>query len=167
MDNEKVNILVKDSITDALLTLLKKKTLDKISITEIVNKAGVGRVSFYRNFDSKEDILEKYLIKVTDDFIQNSGIDFKHNDTKTYIIILFKHLEKYKDFTFNLYKSNCLYLVEKQFKRIFEMRNYDYSEYKRQFYIGGIYNIYYYWLVNGYKETPEEIANNLVDLLQK
>lgn len=162
-----VNVLVKDSITDALLTLLKNKTLDKISITEITNKAGVGRVSFYRNFDNKEDIIDKYLEKVTDEFIQNSGIDFKNNDTKTYITILFKHLEQYKDFTINLYKSNCLYLVEKQFKRIFEMRNYDYNEYKRQFYIGGIYNIYHYWLVNGFKETPEELANNLVDLLQK
>ena len=167
MDNEKINILVKDSITNALLKLLNKKTLDKISITEITSKAGVGRVSFYRNFDSKEDIIDKYLEKVTDEFIQNSGIDFKHNDVKTYITVLFKHLEKYKDFTNSLYKSNCLYLVEKQFKRIFEMKNYDYNEYKRQFYIGGIYNIYYYWLMNDYKETPEELANNLVDLLQK
>lgn len=162
-----VNILVKDSITEALLTLLKNKTIDKISITEITNKAGVGRVSFYRNFDSKEDILDQYLEKVTDEFIQNSGIDFKHNDVNTYITILFKHLEKYKDFTNSLYKSDCLYLVEKQFKRIFEKKNYNYNEYKKQFYIGGIYNIYHYWLVNGYKETPEELANNLVDLLQK
>lgn len=162
-----VNILVKDSITDALLTLLKNKTLDKITITEITNKAGVGRVSFYRNFDSKEDIIDKYLEKVTDEFIQNSGIDFKNNDVKTYITILFNHLEKHKDFANSLYKSNCLYLVEKQFKRIFEKKNYDYNEYKRQFYIGGVYNIYHYWLVSGFKETPEELANNLVDLLQK
>lgn len=162
-----LNVLVRDSITDALLELLSKKTLDRISITEITNKAGVGRVSFYRNFGSKEDIIEKYLEKVTDEFIQNSGIDFKNNDVQTYITILFKHLEKYKDLTSSLYNSNCLYLVEKQFKRIFEIRNYDYNEYKRQFYVGGIYSIYYYWLVNGFKETPEELANNLADLLQK
>lgn len=139
----------------------------QISITEITNKAGVGRVSFYRNFDSKEDIINKYLTKITDGFMATSGIDFKNNDMKTYITILFKHLEKYKDFTYNLYKSNVLYLVEKQFKRVFEMKNYDYNEYKRQFYIGGIYNIYYYWLVNGFKETPEELANYLIDLLEK
>ncbi|MCM1083912.1 MAG: TetR/AcrR family transcriptional regulator [Clostridium sp.] len=167
MNNEKINMLVKDYITDALIKLLNKKTLDKISITEIVNVAGVGRVSFYRNFESKEDIIDKYLTKITDEFIDVSGINFKTNDTKTYISILFKHLEKYKDFAYNLYKSNNLHLIEKQFRRIFEMRNYDYNEYKRQFYIGGIYNIYQYWLINGCKETPEEMANNLVDLLQK
>lgn len=167
MEQEKLNVLVKDAITDALFKLLNKKTLDKISITEIVNKAGVGRVSFYRNFDSKEDIIEKYLIKITDDFIETSGISFKNNDTRTYITILFNHLEKYKEFTYNLYKSNCLYLVEKQFKRIFELRNYNYNEYKKQFYIGGIYNIYHYWLINGFKETPEQLANNLANLLQK
>lgn len=167
MEQEKINILVKDFITDALIELLKKKTLDKISITEIVTKAGVGRVSFYRNFESKEDIIDKCLTKITDNFIKTSGISFKDNDTRTYIITLFNHLEKYKEFTHNIYKSNCLYLVEKQFRRIFEMRNYNYSEYKKQFYIGGIYNIYHYWLVNGFKEKPEQIANNLVDLLQK
>lgn len=167
MKEEKVNILVKDSITVALLELLKKKTLDNISITEITNKAGVGRVSFYRNFESKEDIIDKYLTDITDKFISSSGINFKNNDTKTYITILFKHLEKHKDFTYNLYKSNCLYLVEKQFKRIFDNRHYGYSAYKRYFYSGGIYNIYYHWLVNGYKETPSELANELVNLLEK
>lgn len=160
-------MLVKDSITEALLQLLKIKTLDKISITEITNKAGVGRVSFYRNFESKEDIIDKYLTNVTDNFIRNSSINFKNNDTKTYITILFEHLEKYKDFIYNLYKSNVLYLIEKQFKRIFDNRYYDYNIYKRYFYIGGIYNIFYYWLVNGFKEKPKELANELIDLLEK
>ena len=167
MDNEKMNILVKDSITDALLKLLNTKTLDKISITEITNKAGVGRVSFYRNFESKEDIIDKYLTKITDEFIESSNISFHNMNTYDYLITLFTHLEKHKEFTTNLYKSNCLYLVENQFKRIFELRNQNYDKYKRHFYQGGIYNIYYYWLINGYKESPKELADKLKDLLTK
>lgn len=50
MNFEQENILVKNFITEALIKLLKNKTLDKITITEITNKAGVGRASFYRNF---------------------------------------------------------------------------------------------------------------------
>lgn len=164
MDNEKINILVKDSITDALLILLNKKTLDRISITEITSKAGVGRVSFYRNFNSKEDIIDKYLTKVTDNFINKSQISFRNDNIEKYLLTLFTHLENYKDFAYNLYKSNCIYLIESQFKRIFTQNYKEYDKYKRDFYIGGIYNIYYNWLINGCKESPKELSIELKNL---
>ena len=167
MKEEKLNTLVKNSITLALLKILEKKTIDKISIIEIVNTAGVGRVSFYRNFKSKEDILDKYLTQITDEFINNSKISFKDNHIRTYITTLFEHLEKYKNLTTSLHKSNLLHLIEKQFYRIFNIRNNDYTKYKRFFYIGGIYNIYYCWLINGYKESPSELAEELTDLLKR
>ena len=118
MNND--NLSVKEYITDSLLSLISKTTLDKITVTDIIKKAGVSRVSFYRNFKSKENILEIYLTQITDNFLETSGINFKENDLKTYFTILFKHLYNYKDFSYNLYKSNCLYLVENQFKRIFQ-----------------------------------------------
>lgn len=65
--NEAHEIVV-ESITDALLILMKKKPLSEINVSELCNKAGVSRVSFYRNFTSLEDILLKYLKKCTDDW---------------------------------------------------------------------------------------------------
>lgn len=47
------NIVVKESITQALLILMENKDFEKITITDIVNKAGVVRMSFYRNYTSK------------------------------------------------------------------------------------------------------------------
>lgn len=44
-------------ITEALLILIQKKNYRDISITEICAKAGVTRMSFYRNFRCKEDVL--------------------------------------------------------------------------------------------------------------
>ena len=49
---------VEEYIISALFKLMERKTYESISITEITNKAGVGRISFYRNFDSKEDIVK-------------------------------------------------------------------------------------------------------------
>lgn len=51
---------VANKITETLLDLLKKYDLNKISISALCDKAGVGRASFYRNFNSKEDVLKKY-----------------------------------------------------------------------------------------------------------
>lgn len=55
--NEKKNTYVRKQLLIALLELLKTKKLDDISINELVDKAGVGRVSFYRNYANKKDIL--------------------------------------------------------------------------------------------------------------
>ncbi len=44
--------------------LLEKKELTKISISELVKRAGVSRAAFYRNYDSKEYILETVLRSV-------------------------------------------------------------------------------------------------------
>ena len=65
--NEAHDVVV-ESITGALLILMQKKPLNEINVSELCTKAGVSRVSFYRNFTSLEDILTKYLKKCTDDW---------------------------------------------------------------------------------------------------
>ena len=59
--NEARNAYVIEHITDALLKLLKEKPIQEISISEIVDTAGVGRTSFYRNYETKEDVVKKYI----------------------------------------------------------------------------------------------------------
>ena len=55
---------VRESITGALLELMKKQEFEDITISDLVNRAGVGRASFYRNYISKEDVLKKELEKI-------------------------------------------------------------------------------------------------------
>ena len=59
MNNEQKNTYVKKRITAALLALLKEKPLSDISVSELTGKAEIGRVSFYRNYQNKEDILKE------------------------------------------------------------------------------------------------------------
>ena len=59
MNNEQKNTYVKKQITAALLDLLKEKSLSAISVSELTSKAEIGRVSFYRNYQNKEDILKE------------------------------------------------------------------------------------------------------------
>ena len=75
--------MVIESLTQALLQLMEKKPLNRINVSELCSRAGVGRVSFYRNFDSLDDILVQHLKKCTDDwwrdFIQRETDDFYTN----------------------------------------------------------------------------------------
>lgn len=160
--------LVDEYITEALLVLMKKKEYRAISITEICEKAGVTRMSFYRNFESKEDILKKWLTSITDDFLVVSGISYKNDSNRDYFIKLFTHLKKHKTICSAMYKADLIYLVKEQFDRVFlSIHQDEYDAYKSYFLAGGIYNVFLLWLMNGCKETPEELAERMDSILIK
>ena len=57
----KKNTMTKECIFTALLILMEKKPYEEITITDIAKKAGVSRMSYYRLYKSKDDILEELL----------------------------------------------------------------------------------------------------------
>lgn len=71
------NALVIECITTALLEMMRKQSFDSITITDLTKRAGVGRVSFYRNFTSKKEILARYLDKLLQEW--GSEFESKHD----------------------------------------------------------------------------------------
>lgn len=160
--------LVGEYITDALLYLMKKKDYKDISVTEICEKAGTTRMSFYRNFESKEDILKKRVTDITDTFLAVSGISYKNESTEVYFTKLFTHLKQQKAICLALYKADLIYIVKEQFDRVFlQIHKDEYDDYKSYFLAGGIYNVFLLWLINGCKESPSEIAERMESILVK
>lgn len=160
--------LVSEYITDTLLMLMRKEDYKEISITEICEKAGVTRMSFYRNFESKEDILKRWIESVTDTFLTVSEISFKNDSSKDYFVKLFTHMKQHQEICEALYKADLIYLVKEQFDRGFLSIYHDeYDDYKSYFLAGGIYNVFLLWLMNGCAETPEELADRMTDMLVK
>lgn len=48
-------------LTTALLQLLETHDLNTISVTQVVKRAGVSRMAFYRNFETLDDLLSAYF----------------------------------------------------------------------------------------------------------
>ena len=67
--NQENKAITRESIEISLLQLLEKKDFKKITISELVERAGVSRAAFYRNYGSKEEILksifESSIAKIT------------------------------------------------------------------------------------------------------
>ncbi len=59
MSNEESNKITKECLQTALIYLMNEKPFDKITITELVARSGVSRSAFYRNYSSKDDIIEE------------------------------------------------------------------------------------------------------------
>ena len=52
----------------ALFDLMDMKPFSEITVTEIIERAGIARASYYRNFESKEAVINCYIDGVFQDF---------------------------------------------------------------------------------------------------
>ena len=149
----------KQLIAESLISLMKKKNFNLITNKDITNKAGLSHVTIYRHFKSKDEIIKYYLDYITDKFVQTSKILYNPDDFNAYLIKLFTHLEKNKELEILLYKSNMIHYLKDEFDRIFlaKATNFD-EKYHYAFISGGLYNLYYYWIKNDCKESPQELS---------
>ena len=67
---QRTSDFLKECIADSLLRLLRTKPLEAITIREITELANVSRVTYYRNFTSKEEVIEFKLDKLMTDWIE-------------------------------------------------------------------------------------------------
>lgn len=59
--NDEYRNLIRSSIQTALFQLIEKKEFCKIKITEVIERAGVSRSAFYRNFSSLDEVISEEL----------------------------------------------------------------------------------------------------------
>ena len=79
-------------------------------------------------------------------------------------VLIFTHLEKNKDIGILLYKADMIHHLKDEFDRIFLNKATSLNEeFTYSFISGGLYNIYYYWIKNGCKESPQELSKMFKD----
>lgn len=59
MSNKESNRMTRECLQTALITLMGQKPFDKITVSELVRRSGVSRTAFYRNYNTKEEILNE------------------------------------------------------------------------------------------------------------
>ncbi len=160
--DRKSNKIVTESITIALIQLMEKKDFNDISITELTKRAGVGRVSFYRNFEDKKDVIRKYLNDIQYEFMISREANRHDSNFTEYITDLFAHLYNYKELAQLLLKADMFYLVKEQFDYVFNNLKTTSEEEAALFFLsGGLYNAFYYWASGNFVGSPKEIAESI------
>ncbi|MBQ9766028.1 MAG: TetR/AcrR family transcriptional regulator [Lachnospiraceae bacterium] len=160
-----INKIVCESISLALVQLMNKKPFNQITISEITKTAGVGRSSFYRNFDSKEQILLSYIHNLYGDFFSAKDILSvypKQTDLEHFLIPRFRFIKKHKDFFIALRKNNLLYYIFEQMEPELILllcgQDNSLSKYYCSMFSGSCASIVRLWIDTDFKETEEEMA---------
>ncbi|MBR2745922.1 MAG: TetR/AcrR family transcriptional regulator [Erysipelotrichaceae bacterium] len=147
-------------LTESLLKLIKKKRINEITVSELCNKAQLSRLSFYRNYDSIEEILRRHLSNITGDFLNKTSVNYRITPKEQFITELFSHLLNHRSVIELLFSNNLSYLVKEEFDEAFSRSAEKYDDIYRCYVASGAYfNLFYYWFINGCKESPQTLSD--------
>lgn len=158
--------LLKACIVHGLLLLLKEKTLEQISIKEIVARAGVNRSTYYRHFQSKTDVIRFFYRRRLDEYLQSvpSGLP-----TAAYFAGMFESFLRYKDEILLLHGRGLSYLLlDEMNSRISGMlagRKDAAAELYFHYHLGGVFNSFCFWLQSDMQIPPGQLARLCVRIL--
>lgn len=160
LSNKESNKLTRESIRTALVFLIGQKPFDKIKITEIVNRAGVSRTAFYRNYTSKEDVVQEICEELLKWLSVNYLPVFLQNKHACYVE-LFNHLKERKLLVEMLQRSDLAQQVLLSGSSLIESK-YTPKTPEEHYCIvckeTVSIKIILEWIKGGMRETPEEMA---------
>jgi AcrR family transcriptional regulator len=150
------NAIIRECITEALLRLMKKKPFTQITVSEITLLAGVARVSFYRNYESKEDILVQKLNEAAVAWFEIISEDANED----IVLGLFRHSLEMKEMAQLVYQHNLSHLLFKNIHDCVGPKSTDTVEeaYQNAYLAGSMFGVLDEWIRRGMNTSPEEMS---------
>lgn len=158
-------------ISDALTELMRKKPFNEITVKDITDKAGVARLTFYRHFETKEEVLNyrfqelfsEYLSTIENteakNLLEALTICFTYWKKNTRQIVALKEngLDALLYAPFSKYLDTMLskYHADKEMLDI-----------QRQFLVGGLYFSMIEYIISDDAPSPSQAADSVLKLLK-
>ena len=147
-------------IADALFSLMKRKPFQQISVTEICEEAAIGRKTFYRNFELREDVIDFQLDLMLDNYkMELASLSFEQ-----YLRHHFIFVQKNADYFIALYHNGLSSFAIEKFSVLHPKTIPVWSEdpieqeYRSAYIISGIEAIQRVWISRGCVESIDEVV---------
>lgn len=166
-DENPIAFRSKQMITEALLDLMASLPYDKISITMLVDHAQVARKTFYRNFDSKDEVLDLYIEALFEQYLARLS-KLTQFDEHQAVLIYFQFWQEHLDFLQALIHSKKTHLILLTYEKYLplidagfqqsETAESPYYAYSIAFSSGGFWRLLCVWAEKGAVDSPEKMA---------
>lgn len=162
-----------DKTATALFTLLREKDYGDITISEVCAKAGLTRKTFYRDFDSLDDVVDFAVYARISEYIANPHPSsfqeyvyrfFAFCAERKEVLALFEKQHIYHLFV----RSVATYLTESTYLKNLAISAGFNSENRDYFWKSLVQEECAFvevWIQRGFRETPEELVHLNVQLL--
>jgi AcrR family transcriptional regulator len=88
----------RDALGDALIALMQEKSFDEITVQDVLDRAGVGRSTFYVHYRDKDDL----FLSDVEDFFEHASSVLKRNGASKKRLLpvqeLFAHIREARKF---------------------------------------------------------------------
>lgn len=161
---------LKERMADALLELLAEKPYAEISVSEITDRADVGRATYYRHFASKDDVL-LYKFQTIFDNVPHQNKPFHEHtleDVTTFFEEYFGNLAANKDVLEQVYSANLDYLLFIYMYRFTVTASAGgtlLTRYRVALHSASTFAIVDQWITSGFEQSPEELTDMIVNQL--
>ena len=169
------------AIFQAFSKLLSTKRYSNITVQEIIDEADIGRSTFYAHFETKDELLKAMCTDIfrhvfSDTLISEQTHDFSghKNSLEARLTHLLYHLKDSKHDIIGIISCESRELFMGYFKQYLEELFLKYTdeftqEVPKEFLInhltGSFAEAVIWWIHNGMKCTPEEVAIYYIDLI--
>jgi len=164
----------KSWIFDAIMLLMDEMPYKKITVSDICERAGVARPTFYRYYDEKDDVLVEYLVKTLNMELLNIEKS-KEGDKQDNIVLMFdyNYMIKYQK---NLKKILSITDIEnrvtretldfpvsimKHYRKNLTAQDYLICRYKLCYQITGTLRLFFDWFINDMPLPVENVVTML------
>lgn len=172
MKHEEMKNRDKKAIRHHLCQLILVKKYDDITVKEICDAANVSRMTFYRLYNNKDDVLTEYTDERFADFYSIVK-NIPNLSLENLLLEALKYVGNYKTQIGYLIRAHREFILLEQFNSYAKYLSAKFSanadfanEAKIYFLTGGFLNIIMKWLIDEPFKNPEEIHNKLMDIMK-
>jgi len=166
----------KKVITESLLLLMKQYPYSEITVKQILLETDISRKTFYRNFLSKDDVLNSFIETILHDYVNAIQQQQQEYSFVKTLDIIFEFCERNREILFILRDNNLLYLLLEKLNALILNEHNRYNselqenhlgsplltEYIVYFNIGGIWNLIVRWIKNNMCDSVTDIKKSVV-----
>ena len=166
---------VKREIKDALMELIAEKQYMDITVTDIVTRAGVARASFYRYFNSINDVIDAISNELSEEMLEDISPVLLRYDERTWREFLFNHFYRIarRQKQMKRIRFENIYVIftrtEDKIQQSASLFSGDtiQDKYLAVGKMGLINSVTKKWVDTGMQETPEEMIDFLMAFINR
>lgn len=168
MDKRKTaNQRVKDRLFSALIAFAGHKDWSRLTVTELIEKAGVARASFYRNFESVEDLVGYGIHQMALRYHEKKPPAAENFHSREVILYKFQFYKDYAGIVLAFHRAKAAttlldVITDCEVEACGDMSINSITRYELYYFSGAFYNMLLCWLESGMKETPEAMADEFL-----
>lgn len=156
-------------LREALLDLMREGPYRAITVTQLCERAQVGRKTFYRNYEEKDEVLREYLAELASGFIEALSAQAPFSD-EIFARTMFTYWKPYAELFRVLAVSGQFRFVMREFDRVvgqigdfFECPEAErcdplFQRYCGSYVSGGCHAMLRDWMIGGAAEPVEQMT---------